>query len=182
MFNFYQMEWGFRGKCGARNCCRGSHIVHRPPKVSRNSELLLMSCKSFTSPNTPTIHLFLFCLQLSPLLNFFSFLWVRPEKWMSFSTKSCLVHFEHSSSYHSEAEYGLSPHSYTWLQFFFSPAPRPSAWVHKCFCSFVVTMPPLLSSPPLLLCYSSLAPLFHAHCCWSWLLLFLPWHTAVSHT
>lgn len=31
-------------------------------------------------------------------------------------------------------------------------------------------MPPLFSSPPL--CYSSLAPLFHARCCWSWLLQF----------
>lgn len=31
-------------------------------------------------------------------------------------------------------------------------------------------MPSLFSSPPL--CYSSLAPLFHARCCWSWLLQF----------
>lgn len=31
-------------------------------------------------------------------------------------------------------------------------------------------MPPLFSSPPL--CYSSFAPLFHARCCWSWLLQF----------
>lgn len=38
------------------------------------------------------------------------------------------------------------------------------------FFFFFVSMPPLFSSPPL--CYSSLAPLFHTRCCWSWLLQF----------
>lgn len=43
--------WRLLGKRVTENCWRGSHIVHRTPKLSRNSELLLTCCKSFTSPS-----------------------------------------------------------------------------------------------------------------------------------
>lgn len=156
----------------------GVHIVHQHPKLSRSSGLLLTSSKSFTSllhTHTHTIHFSLFCLQLSPLLNIFylddSVLFCLSFFFFFFYPKSCLVQFERGSSLPQRGRIrSLTPllHMVAVLSL---PAPRLSAWVHKCFlflffCSLPCLLPP--PCPLLLLCYSLLlAPLFHVRCCWS---------------
>lgn len=102
---FFLYRWVFFLGGWPKNLCSGSHIVHRPPDLSRNSGRLLTACKSFTSPSTLSV--------FSPL----SFFGIFSHLHSSFMTqadempgffflylKSCLMQFEHSSSYQSQAQ------------------------------------------------------------------------------
>lgn len=85
---FIRWRGGFEGKHVKENCCWGSHIVHRPPKLSRNSELLLTTYKSFTSFKPHTIHILLFLLPVE-----FALIYIKWELFFFFFLypKSCSV-------------------------------------------------------------------------------------------
>lgn len=59
----------FWGTVARKTAAEGHTLFTGLLKLSRNSGLLLTSCKSFTSPSTLTVHFSLFCPQWSALLN-----------------------------------------------------------------------------------------------------------------